>query len=229
LTNAKNELAECFVLMPISDAAPYPTGHFRRVYDNLIAPACAKAGFKPYLASDVQQTNYIVLDILRRLLNAPMALCDMSARNPNVFFELGIRQAFNLPVTLLKDERTERAFDIQGIRSIEYDSNLRIDLVQKKTTISEEGALILSELRSVATRLTALEKKQPSNIMGYTPENPFSFLTVSQFAGVPTYTVERAKGPAAAYGLLTIDPKSDTVETLPSPTAAKLPTDPPKK
>jgi hypothetical protein len=46
-------------------------------------------------------------------------------------YELGIRHAFNKPVTLIKDRRTEKVFDIQGLRYVEYDDSLRIDTVQK--------------------------------------------------------------------------------------------------
>ena len=58
-----------------------------------------------------------------------MAICDLSSRNPNVLYELGIRQAFNKPVSLIKDAKTIRIFDIQGFRDIVYDESLRIDSV----------------------------------------------------------------------------------------------------
>lgn len=31
---------KCFVIMPISDVDGYPKGHFNRVYDYIIVPAC---------------------------------------------------------------------------------------------------------------------------------------------------------------------------------------------
>ena len=128
--DASEEILSCFVVMPISDVEPYAPGHFRRVYDHLIKPACNKAGFSPILASDVKETNLIVLDILERLHNSEMVLCDLSSRNPNVLYELGFRQAFNRPVTLIKDLVTERIFDIAGLRDIPYDHNLRVDTAQ---------------------------------------------------------------------------------------------------
>ena len=126
-----NAKPTCFVAMPISDVEPYAPGHFRRVFDHLITPACEKAGFTPILASDVKETNMIVLDVLDRLYKAEMVLCDVSARNPNVFFELGFRQAFNRPVTLIKDDVTERVFDIAGLRDVTYEHSLRVDAVQE--------------------------------------------------------------------------------------------------
>ena len=116
--------------MPISDNDLYSEGHFNRVYEHIIKPACIRAFFNPVRADDIQNTNHIAIDIIKRIMNSEMAICDLSSRNPNVLYELGIRQAFNLPVTLIKDKITERVFDIQGFRDIEYDNNLRIDNVE---------------------------------------------------------------------------------------------------
>ncbi|GEO08271.1 hypothetical protein [Segetibacter aerophilus] len=116
--------------MPISDNGNYEVGQFKRVYDFIIKPACELAGFKPTRADDVLNTNYIALDIVKNIIQADMALCDLSGRNPNVMYELGIRQAFNKPVTLIKDLITERIFDISGFRDVSYDESLRVDTVQ---------------------------------------------------------------------------------------------------
>jgi hypothetical protein len=122
---------QAFAVMPISDPSDYETGHFQRVYDYLIKPACANAGLNVVRADDIKSTNYIVLDILNRIISSNLVICDLSSKNPNVFYELGIRQAFDLPVVLIKDRKTDRVFDIQGLRTIDYDSNMRIDSVQR--------------------------------------------------------------------------------------------------
>lgn len=124
--------------MPISDSEPYEIGHFKRVYEYIIKPAVIKAGFEPIRADDVLNTNYIAIDIIRKIINSEMAVCDLSSRNPNVLYELGIRQAFDLPVTFIKDTITNRVFDIQGFRDIEYDENLRIDNVENTIDIISE-------------------------------------------------------------------------------------------
>lgn len=128
----------CFIIMPISDSGNYSDGHFKRVYEHIIKPACAKAGFNPVRADDILNTNYIAIDIVRRIISCDMAICDLSSRNPNVFYELGIRQSFNLPVTLIRDSITDRVFDIQGFRDIEYDEGLRIDNVESAINLIAE-------------------------------------------------------------------------------------------
>lgn len=123
----ENTERTCFVIMPIADMAGYDSRHFDRVYNHLIKPACDAAGFKPVRADEVNNSNLIVLDILKRIVESDIAICDLSGRNPNVMYELGLRQAFNKKTVLIKDDRTISPFDVQAFRYCEYDSSLRID------------------------------------------------------------------------------------------------------
>lgn len=122
---------KCFVIMPISDAEGYDKGHFTRVYEHLIKPAVIEAGFEPVRADDTSKANFIVMDILQQILACDMAICDLSSRNPNVFYELGVRQSFNKRTVLICDKNTVKPFDTSGIRTLDYSSSLRIDEVKK--------------------------------------------------------------------------------------------------
>ncbi|HZS49089.1 MAG TPA: hypothetical protein VFC63_28740 [Blastocatellia bacterium] len=111
---------ECFIIMPISDHDSYTKGHFGHVYEDIFKPACLNAGYQPVRADQVKETNLIHLDVLQRLLSSPMAICDLSTRNPNVLFELGLRQAFDKPVVLVQEEGTAQIFDIAPLRYTNY-------------------------------------------------------------------------------------------------------------
>lgn len=124
----------CFIIMPIADINGYDNGHFLRVYNHLIKPACELAGFTPVRADDVSSSHMIVVDILKKIVESDLAICDLSARNPNVLYELGLRQAFNKKTVLIKDNKTENIFDVQGFRYAGYDSGLRIDNVKNEVT-----------------------------------------------------------------------------------------------
>jgi hypothetical protein len=129
---------ECFVLMPIADHSDYPDGHFRKVYEDIFQPACNKAGYKAIRADDVLQTNFIHLDILQKLIDSPMAICDLSSRNPNVLFELGLRQAFDKPTVLVQNIGTPKIFDISLFRYTEYDKELKYrDVLSAQNAIAE--------------------------------------------------------------------------------------------
>lgn len=138
------EEKECFVIMPISDQEGYEADHFKLVYEDIIKVACKQAGFKPIRADDVKQTNLIHKDILQKILETPMAICDLSASNPNVLFELGIRQAFDKPVVLIKDKTTKSIFDISPLRHTEYLSTHRYrDVISAQNKIKD--ALLSTE------------------------------------------------------------------------------------
>lgn len=122
---------DCFIIMPISDADGYPAGHFKHVYDNIVAPSCEMASYNAVRADDVKATNLIHLDILKRLIEAPIAICDLSSRNPNVLFELGIRQAFDRPVVLIQEVGTPKIFDIAPLRYLEYSKEMKYHEVLK--------------------------------------------------------------------------------------------------
>jgi len=122
---------DCFIIMPIGDTDGYPAGHFKHVYDNVVAPSCEKAGYTAVRADDVKATNLIHLDILKKLIEAPIAICDLSSRNPNVLFELGIRQAFDRPVVLIQEVGTPKIFDIAPLRYLEYSKDMRYHDVLK--------------------------------------------------------------------------------------------------
>lgn len=122
---AKKEQKDCFIIMPIADADDYPKEHFSHVYENIIKPSCEMSGHKAVRADEVKETNLIHLDILKKLIEAPIAICDLSNRNPNVLFELGIRQAFDKPVVLIQEEGTPKIFDITPLRYLEYSKDMK--------------------------------------------------------------------------------------------------------
>lgn len=122
---------DCFIIMPIADTDGYPSGHFRHVYENIVSPACEMAGYHAVRADDVKATNLIHLDILKKLIEAPISICDLSSRNPNVLFELGIRQAFDRPVVLIQEVGTPKIFDIAPLRYLEYSKDMRYHDVLK--------------------------------------------------------------------------------------------------
>ena len=121
LANSK----DCFIIMPIADTEGYPAGHFKHVYDNIVGPSCEMAGYTAVRADDVKATNLIHLDILKKLIETPVAICDLSSRNPNVLFELGLRQAFDRPVVLIQEVGTPKIFDIAPLRYLEYSKDMK--------------------------------------------------------------------------------------------------------
>ena len=159
---------DCFIIMPIADHKDYKDGHFKRVYEDILAPACRGAGYRPVRADDVAQTNLIHLDILQKLLESPMAICDLSTRNPNVLFELGLRQAFDKPTVLVQEVGTPQIFDINLFRYTEYRNGLdyRDVLTDQKSIqkVLEETKIAVQENKSVNSIIKLLSITNPASL-----------------------------------------------------------------
>lgn len=104
-------MPNCFIVMPMTtrpeliDIYSGDEQHFDHVLELIFEPAVSKAGFEP-IAPAAQGSDIIHANIIEQLASADLVLCDMSALNPNVFFELGIRTALDKPTCLVKDDAT---------------------------------------------------------------------------------------------------------------------------
>lgn len=133
-----HEKEKCFVIMPISDQGDYPKGHFQKVYEQIFVPAIKDAGYEAFRVDEDNMSTPIVEKIFRAIQECPMAVCDLSNRNPNVLYELGIRQAYDKPVVLVQDDKTERIFDVSGINTVPYKSTrLYEDVLDARKKITE--------------------------------------------------------------------------------------------
>ncbi|MDC4617562.1 hypothetical protein OHV66_19220, partial [Acinetobacter baumannii] len=163
-----SENNDCFIIMPIADHPDYKQGHFKRVYEDIIKPACLAAGYRAIRADDVAQTNLIHLDILQKLLESPMAICDLSTRNPNVLFELGLRQAFDKPTILIQEVGTPQIFDINLFRYTQYRNGLdyRDVLADQKAIqkVIEETKQAVAENKSVNSIIKLLSITNPASL-----------------------------------------------------------------
>lgn len=128
--NAQPEkLPFCGIIMPIADMAGYESGHWGRVRIAL-DEAIKKAGYLPRIVSESEETGVIHGRIVQNLYDDPIVVCDVSGKNPNVMFELGMRLAFDKPTIIIKDHKTDYSFDTSTIEHINYRADLRFDDVR---------------------------------------------------------------------------------------------------
>ncbi|HBC0624475.1 TPA: hypothetical protein ACKP24_003059 [Serratia marcescens] len=120
----------CGIIMPIADTPTYPKGHWTDVY-NILSEAARGAGFEPNMVSFDDDVSVIQKRIVQNIYNNPIVVCDISSRNANVMFELGMRLAFDKPTVIVKDEKTPYSFDISSIEHLEYPSDLRYQAINE--------------------------------------------------------------------------------------------------
>ena len=92
----------------------------RTIYE----PAIRKAGLTPVRAdAEIFATGKIMDQIWDGINAAKVLVAEMTTRNPNVFYELGLAHALNKPVVLVSRNEEDVPFDLQHIRVIYYDVN----------------------------------------------------------------------------------------------------------
>lgn len=117
------ELVKCGIVMPISGCDNYAQEHWANVL-TILSEAANDAGMSPNLVSDSDDSGVIHERIIKNLYENPIVICDVSNKNPNVMFELGMRLAFDKPTIIIKDEKTSYSFDTGVIEHLEYSSDL---------------------------------------------------------------------------------------------------------
>jgi hypothetical protein len=81
--------------------------------------------FTVRIVSDADETGIIQKRIVQNVYGSDIIVCDVSGKNPNVMFELGMRLAFDKPVVIVKDDKTDYAFDTGIIEHLTYPRDLR--------------------------------------------------------------------------------------------------------
>ena len=93
-------------------------GYFQYVYE----PAIKKAGLIAVRAdADIFGTGKIMDQIWAGINAAKVLVAELTTKNPNVFYELGLAHALNKPVVLVSSNEEDVPFDLRHIRVIYYD------------------------------------------------------------------------------------------------------------
>ncbi|PKB15250.1 hypothetical protein [Flavobacterium sp. 5] len=129
MTKIKEESSPiCGIVMPISAIDGCTESHWNDVME-IINDCIEEAGFEPNIVSNADDIGVIQKRIIQNLYDNPVVVCDVSGKNPNVMFELGLRLAFDKPTIIIKDDQTSYSFDTSPIEHIEYPRDLRFNKI----------------------------------------------------------------------------------------------------
>lgn len=118
----------CGIIMPIAPMDGYSAEHWMDI-KNIITEATKQVdgiSFRTEIVSNSSgEIDIIHKRIIQNLYNADIVICDISGRNPNVMFELGMRLTFDKPTIIIKDDKTDFIFDTGVIEHLIYPKDLR--------------------------------------------------------------------------------------------------------
>lgn len=103
----------CFVLTPFGEP-------FDSVYRELIKPIIIEAGLEPLRADQIYASGTVMEQIRSAIQQSRICIADLTGRNPNVLYELGIAQTLGKPTVLLTQDMKDIPFDVAHFRIIVY-------------------------------------------------------------------------------------------------------------
>jgi hypothetical protein len=135
---AENSAVKCGIVMPISATSDCSETHWSDVM-TILVDSLESAGFEANLVSNADEVTIIQKTIVNNLYYSPVVVCDVSEKNPNVMFELGMRLAFDKPTIIIKDDCTSFSFDTGVVEHLEYPRDLRFHkIVDFKQRLAEK-------------------------------------------------------------------------------------------
>lgn len=93
---------------------------FDWIYEDHLRPTVEGAGFQCRRADEAWEADVVIEDIVHLIHNSVAVIVDLTGKNPNVFYELGITHTLGKPVLLISQDGGDLPFNIQHHRCIEY-------------------------------------------------------------------------------------------------------------
>lgn len=115
----QTELPKCFVIMPFA-------AEFEFVY-NVIKKSVEEYGVKCERAKERFISEPIVENVKSKIASAEIVIVDFTGRNPNVYFEAGLADAWKKKWIILAQSQADLAFDVQHVRAITYSNSMGAD------------------------------------------------------------------------------------------------------
>ncbi len=108
---------KCFVLMPFIDG-------YREIYTEVYRPVCSKNGIDCWRVDELSRPGSITRDIVEGILDADIVIADLTSRNPNVFYELGIAHSVGNKTIMTAQSMSDVPFDIANYRVLFYEQSI---------------------------------------------------------------------------------------------------------
>ena len=132
-----------FILMPFSNEPPYQ--HTNDVYQVHVKPTVERFGLNCIRADDIFGPSSIMEDVWSHILKASLIVADVTGRNPNVFYELGMAHTVGRPTIVIAQDENDVPFDIRAFRYLKYEIS-PLQLKEFEVQLEKTIATVLQQL-----------------------------------------------------------------------------------
>ena len=127
----------CFVMMPIGPETD-------SVYRKLIGPTVARYGLVPLRTDEISGPGSTTEQIRVAIQQSRLCIADVSGRNPNVLYEVGMARTLGKPIVLLAQDMNDVPSDLRSIPCLVYSAS---DPVNVRRSLKNSIQHILGEDR----------------------------------------------------------------------------------
>ncbi|MEM1054038.1 MAG: hypothetical protein AAGI52_00820 [Bacteroidota bacterium] len=120
----------CFVLMPFRK-------EFDDIYQKSIRPSAEASGLTCRRADEIFTNKIIMGDIWNSIQKSGIIVADLTTRNPNVMYELGLAHAMWRRTILISQNVDDVPFDLRNLRIISYQNKNDQDMYQLSFRLQE--------------------------------------------------------------------------------------------
>lgn len=132
----------CFVIMPFSETRACTELEWTEIYENVIKPAVEGSGLRYECRRSTAERGNFVKEMLGDLRVAHVVLADLTDRNANVFYELGVRHTLTNRTILITQDRAQVPADLLTYGVFEYSWKTEPD----RATLTEGVRRVLREI-----------------------------------------------------------------------------------
>ena len=105
---------------------PFGVDSLNIVYEDFVKPTLEeRCKLRSERGDDVFGSNVIMDDIAKSIRRARLIIADLTGRNANVFYEVGIAHALNKQVLLMTQSIDDVPFDLRHRRALVYEYSPR--------------------------------------------------------------------------------------------------------
>ncbi|MDN5869057.1 MAG: hypothetical protein L0H55_16860 [Candidatus Nitrosocosmicus sp.] len=109
------------MISPIGDDGSEIRRRSDQLFNYVFEVAVSEFGYELIRADKIQRPGIITTQIIDHLLADELVIADLYGRNPNVFYEIGIRHMIEKPIIQIKDPSDIIPFDVNSMRTINVD------------------------------------------------------------------------------------------------------------
>jgi len=109
---------DVFVIMPFSAIKGHTEEEWTEIYENIFKPAIEECGYTCDRA--IPKTGSLIRSIIERLKTSKIVLADISERNANVFYELGVRHSLSKRTIIVCQNSKDIPSDLRGYWYLQY-------------------------------------------------------------------------------------------------------------